>query len=182
MPPTPSQHAISLRTAAALSGLSVRTWQRRVEQGQVPRLDGAQQAQVPLAAVQPDLDVVLDAADADLLVRADDGDAAAQADVGALFALDAVQRAREDADHPERGQLSATAALYFLGQAAAQGEADAMHWLGTLHGAGLGGQRGRAAESLTLMWTARAAAHGHVVAQGQMARLTERVLALGASV
>ncbi len=43
-----------------------------------------------------------------------------------------------------------------------------MHWLGMLHAAGLGKGDGNA---LALMWIAKAAAHGHVIAQQQLAAL-----------
>ena len=59
-------------------------------------------------------------------------------------------------------------ALYFLLQAAEQGEADAMHWLGLLHAAGLCKGDGQA---MALMWIVKAAAHGHVIAQRQLAGL-----------
>ena len=60
------------------------------------------------------------------------------------------------------------AAMHFHTQAAGQGEADAMHWLGMLHAAGLCEGDGQA---LALMWVAKAAAHGHVIAQRQLAGL-----------
>lgn len=66
------------------------------------------------------------------------------------------------------GGGSMVAALHFLRQAAQQGQADAMHWLGVLHAAGLGEGDGQA---LALMWIAKAAAHGHVIAQQQLAGL-----------
>lgn len=43
-----------------------------------------------------------------------------------------------------------------------------MHWLGILHAAGLCEGDGRA---LALMWIAKAAAHGHVIAREQLAGL-----------
>lgn len=49
-----------------------------------------------------------------------------------------------------------------------QGEADAMHWLGMLHADGLCEGDGQA---MALMWIAKAAAHGHVIAQRQLATL-----------
>ena len=44
-----------------------------------------------------------------------------------------------------------------------------MHWLGLLHAAGLGGPGD--GDALALMWVAKAAAHGHVIAQQQLAAL-----------
>ena len=50
-----------------------------------------------------------------------------------------------------------------------QGAADAMHWMGLLHAAGLGDAAERDAQAL--MWVARAAAHGHAIAARQVAAL-----------
>ena len=92
-----STHApcISLNTAAVLTGRSLRTWQRRIEEGSVPRLsDERGRALVGFEVVRPALAVELDEAAVDLLVRADQGDATAQAEVGALFALAALREAQ----------------------------------------------------------------------------------------
>ncbi len=176
MPPADTLHPISLATAAVLTGRSMRTWQRRIEEGAVPRLGDGRGALVPFAAVRPALALDLTDEDVAMLVRADQGDAAAQADVGARFALAALQEAEAgrggDAlvapDAARGGGGSMVAALHFLRQAAQQGPADAMHWLGVLHAAGLGEGDGQA---LALMWIAKAAAHGHVIAQQQLAGL-----------
>ncbi len=45
-----------------------------------------------------------------------------------------------------------------------------MHWLGLLHAAGLG-EPGEDGNALALMWIAKAAAHGHVIARTQLAAL-----------
>lgn len=66
------------------------------------------------------------------------------------------------------GGGSMVAALHFLRQAAQQGQADAMHWLGLLHAGGLCEGDG---EAMALMWIAKAAAHGHAIAQWQLAGL-----------
>jgi hypothetical protein len=97
MQPADAFRPISLNTAAVLTGRSMRTWQRRIEEGQVPRLGDGRGAQVPFASVRPELAVDLADEDVQVLVRADQGDAAAQADVGALFALAALDEARVDA-------------------------------------------------------------------------------------
>ena len=104
----------------------------------------------------------------ELLVRADQGDARAQAEVGALFALAALRDAKAAAPS-NLGGGSAMPALHFLTRAAEQGEADAMHWLGLLHAAGLG--ESGDGDALALMWVARAAAHGHAIAARQLAGL-----------
>jgi len=173
MQPADAFRPISLNTAAVLTGRSMRTWQRRIEEGQVPRLGDGRGAQVPFASVRPELAVDLADEDVQVLVRADQGDAAAQADVGALFALAALDEARVDAGSKPaplaRGAGGGiTPALHFLTQAAQQDEADAMHWLGMLHADGLCEGDGRA---MALMWIAKAAAHGHVIAQRQLATL-----------
>lgn len=48
-----------------------------------------------------------------------------------------------------------------------------MHWLGMLYAAGLGRDEdaGSDRRALAMMWIARAAAHGHVIAQRQLAGL-----------
>ena len=76
---------ISLNTAAVLPGRSVRTWQRRIEEGLVPRLvDERGRALVAWDAVRPALALRLDEAEVELLVRADhgDGDDIALLDIG----------------------------------------------------------------------------------------------------
>jgi TPR repeat protein len=45
--------------------------------------------------------------------------------------------------------------------------ADAMHWLGVLHAAGLG-EPGCDHRALALMWIAKAAAHGHAIGRQQL--------------
>ena len=173
MPPADTLCPISLNTAAVLTGRSTRTWQRRIEEGQVPRLGDGRGALVPFAAVRPALALDLSDEDVQILVRADQGDATAQADMGALFALAALDEAKAQAGSgpasvPRGGGGHIVPALHFLTQAAQQGEADAMHWLGLLHAAGLCEGDG---DAMALMWIAKAAAHGHVIAQRQLAGL-----------
>ena len=174
MPTACSTIGLSLNAAAALSGRSVRTWQRRVEEGAVQRLaDG--RARVPVDALQPVVVVALGAGDLQWLEPADGGDARAQAQVGALLALAALQldgHGERDERDERAGACLVQAALYFLELAAQQGEADAMHWLGLLHAGGLCGND--MGEALALMWLARAAAHGHALAREQLAGLMPR--------
>lgn len=175
----PSPCAVSQNTAAALTGRSVRTWQRRVEQGLVERL-GDGKTLVPFDALLPELAVALGAQDLPLLARADQGEANAQADMGAMLAqgaLGALATRAEPAGAEEarRDKNGVVAALYFLHAAAEQGHADAMHWLALLHAAGLAhgsnGHEGDGGKALALMWLARAAAHGHAIAREQLAGL-----------
>lgn len=166
--------AISLHTAAILTGRSLRTWQRRIEDGLVPRLGDGVRAQVPFAVVQQAMEAPLnqtwDAHDVQTLVAADQGDALAQAEMGAKFALIALRDAAAQTSASGGGQDHTRIARYFLERAAEQGEADAMHWLGLLHAARLG-EPGGDNNALALMWIAKAAAHGHVIAREQLAAL-----------
>ena len=170
MPAHAPAPCISLNTAAVLTGRSIRTWQRRIEEGLVPRLsDERGRALVAFEAVRPALALALDESEVGLLVRADQGEAGPQAEVGALFALAALREVQTAAPAGPGGAVSVMPALYFLTRSAEQGEADAMHWLGLLHAAGLGDAGGGDAQ--TLMWVAKAAAHGHAIAAQQVAAL-----------
>lgn len=158
---------IGLCSAAVLTGRSERTWRRRVNEGLtggVGEVGGP--LLVPVEAVRPLLAVALQDDEVEMLVRADQGDALAQAEIGALFAMNALQNST--AINSPGGGTIIMPAFHFLNLAAAQGEADAMHWLGMLHAAGLGEGDGKA---LAMMWIAKAAAHGHRIAQRQLAAL-----------
>lgn len=180
-----SPQAISIRSAAVLSGFSLRTWQRRIQDGQVAHLGGSGVgALVPLAALADQLPGLWDAGDLDALLAADGGDALAQAEVGAKCAQQLLRPALASADDAQ-AEAAQRMAWHFLAEAAQQEQADAMHWLGLLHAGqaqkiGGGGQDDhsrRAAEreeQLALMWIARAAAKGHVIAQRQMGALMPR--------
>ena len=178
----PSPHlSISLHTAAILTGgRSVRTWQRRIEEGLVPRLGDGVRALVPFEAVQQSMEGVpgeaanaWSAQDVQTLVRADQGEALAQAQMGSQFALLAL-RGAAPATPPAPGHDAGRIAHYFLERAAEQAQADAMHWLGLLYAAGLG-PAGDASDAdnnaMALMWIAKAAAHGHAIARQQLAAL-----------
>ncbi len=167
--------SISLHTAAILTGRSLRTWQRRIEDGLVPRLGDGTRAQVPFAVVQQAMEEPPSwgAEDVQTLVDADQGDALAQAEMGAQFALLALRGAAAPTSASGGGgggQHHTRIARYFLERAAEQGEADAMHWLGLLYAARLG-EPGEDNPALALMWIAKAAAHGHVIAREQLAAL-----------
>ena len=180
MPALPFPHlSISLHTAAILTGRSVRTWQRRIEEGLVPRLGSGVRALVPFEAVQQSMEGVpgeaanaWSAQDVQTLVRADQGEALAQAQMGSQFALLAL-RGAAPATPPAPGHDAGRIAHYFLERAAEQAQADAMHWLGLLYAAGLGpaGDADANNNAMALMWIAKAAAHGHAIARQQLAAL-----------
>ena len=180
--------SISLHTAAILTGRSVRTWQRRIEERLVPRLGDGVRALVPFEAVQQSMEGMpgeaanaWSAQDVQTLVRADQGEALAQAQMGSQFALLAL-RGAAPATPPAPGHDAGRIAHYFLERAAEQAQADAMHWLGLLYAAGLG-PAGDASDAdadtsnnaMALMWIAKAAAHGHAIARQQLAALLPNV-------
>lgn len=116
---------LSLDAAVTLTGLSRSTLQRRVRDGALAAStrEGDNRVLLALPAVLALSDLRLDAEDLRQLLAADAGDAAAQADVGALLYV--------------AGR--AGAALYWLHKAAAQDNAEAMHWLATACAAGEAG-------------------------------------------
>lgn len=148
---------ISVESAIAITELSRRTWWRRISEGKVARVadDARGRAMLHWPDVVPHICIALNPDDLARTLRADAGEADAQNDMGQLFL---------SADKPK-------AALYWLGLAAEQGNADAMQWLGHCytHGKGLPKDN-----NLGLMWIAKAAAHGHVIAQAQMDGLLQR--------
>lgn len=194
--PSPCIPTVSLASAAALSGLSVRTWQRRIEDGQVARLtDAAGRPHIALSILRSTATLIRhwDERDIAVLLRADQGDALAQAETGACFALMALQlqlqlqlqsqqiasdtpplaQAPSSRTYPHgNGQPSAQdaarIALFFLSKAADQGDTDAMHWIGLLHANALGASAASSYEVQALMWLSKAAAQGHAIACQQM--------------
>ena len=102
-----------------------------------------------LSEVQAHICIAMNPEDMDYLLRADQGDALAQDDMGQLFL--------------SAGKFEA--ALYWLQLAAQQNHPDAMQCLGRCY---LGGDGVPKDENLGMMWIAKAAAHGHVIAQAQM--------------
>ncbi len=142
---------ISIAASVVVAERSRRTLWRRIADGTMTRLadDAKGRAMLSLAEVAPLICVPLDQSDLDFLVQADAGNADAQNDIGQLFS---------NAGKP-------TIALYWLEQAARQGHADAMQWLGRCY---IGGEGVPKNKNIGLMWIAKAAAHGHVIAQAQM--------------
>ena len=113
---------LSLDASVAITGMSRSTLWRRVTDGTIGRgdKDGRSRAMLALDDVLGLVDVVLSAEDIAMLLRADAGDADAQADMGALFYVAGAHKA----------------ALYWLNEAAAQNNAEAMQWLGTAYASG----------------------------------------------
>lgn len=141
---------VSYDTAAAITRRSKRTWQRRVTDGLAARLpnDGMRPV-VLLSDVLPLVEMELTAADAGYLVLADTGDAAAQADMGEFFRA----AGRLDVAH------------YWFNLAAAQDDPEAMQCLAQCYASGEGVEQN---SNLALMWLAKAADKGHVIAREQL--------------
>lgn len=150
--------AISLEAAVAITGLSRSTLWRRVTKGTLGKRDEDRgRAMVSLADAMDLVEIDLDDGDLEVLVRADDGDPEAQAEIGEMFYTAGLFEA----------------AIYWLNAAAAQQNADAMHWLGTCHFSGHGVPRN---ENLAMSWLARAADAGHLIAQHQMDSIRKAAL------
>lgn len=150
---------ISIDTAIVLTGISKRTFWRRLADGQVTREgnDDRGRTMLSLDDLASLLLVPVDPEDYVLLSEADAGDADAQNDLAQLFL---------EADRPD-------IALHWFKLAVEQDHADAMHNLATLHIKGIGVPKD---ETIGLMWLAKAATQGHHLSQIQVAALHSRKL------
>jgi len=150
---------LSLEATIAITGLSRSTLWRRMDGGLIGSggKDARNRVLLRLDDVLPLAGVALDEEDQAMLLRADAGDAEAQADMGALFYVAGADKA----------------ALYWLGEAAAQGSAEAMQWLATAHASGKMSQNGQD-DHLAIMWLAKSASLGHTMARAQMAELLRK--------
>ena len=145
---------ISLMAAVTLTGKSKRTLWRRLADGSLPRApdDSHGRTMLSLPPVAAESCLPLSSADWKLVLAADAGSATAQNELGHRFLVAA-----------EYG-----GAWYWFEQAAKRRHADSMQWLAWL---ALAGRGGTADEKTAMVWLARAAATGHVIAQAQMAGL-----------
>lgn len=145
--------------ASAITELSRRTWWRRISAGEVTRVadDNRGRAMLLWSEVEPHICIPIEPEDKKFILLADAGDAEAQDDIGHLFLIS------------EKYQ----AAIYWFEQAAQKNHPDVMQWLGHCYINGKGVPKD---ENLRIMWTAKAAALGHVIAQGQMNGLISRAL------
>lgn len=150
---------ISLDTACAITSMSKSTWWRRIAKGDFTRVadDARGRAMLLWSEVAPHTCITVAPEDQPHIMLADTGQAEAQDDMGQLFLL------------AEKYQ----AAFYWFGLAAQQNNADAMQWLGHCY---INGKGVSEDENLGIMWLAKAAALGHVIAQGQMKGLIGRAL------
>jgi TPR repeat protein len=107
--------------------------------------------------VEPHIGVPMNAENHKSLFLADTGSADAQNTIGQFFL------------HAGKHK----AAFYWLQQASKQDNPDAMQWLGDCYIDGKGVEKN---DYLGLMWIAKAASLGHVIAQEQMNELIGRAL------
>ena len=152
-----AERSISVDSAVVITKWSRRTWWRRITDGDATRVadDSKGRAMLSFAEVQAQIYVPLNPEDIACLIRADAGNAEAQNDIGQLFM---------NAGQPEAG-------VYWLQLATKQDYADAMQCLGHCYVSGDGVPKDA---NLGIMWIAKAAAHGHAIAQVQMNNLQHR--------
>lgn len=143
--------SISLETAIAIGESSKRTWWRRISSNPALRkgTDSRGRTMIALEGACDFISIPDEQDASEIIIFADAGDVEAQNYAGLMFS---------DADNPK-------AAVYWWVAAAEQGHADAMHFLGVSYIKGLGVI---ADENLGIMWIARAASCGHIIAQIQM--------------
>ena len=143
--------SISIDASIVITEKSRRTWWRRISEGAVRRVadDRRGRAMLSWDDVLSHICIPMTSEDFAFVLRADAGDAEAQNDIGQLFSI--------------AGKYKA--ALYWLQQAAQQGHPDAMQWLGRCYLRGEGVPKD---DNLGIMWIAKAASHGHMIAKSQM--------------
>ena len=150
---------ISLDTACAITETSKNTWWRRIAKGDFTRVVNDPRGRTMLLwpELAPHICIPIQPEDKQFILLADAGDAEAQDDIGQLFLA---------AGKPK-------SAVYWFQLAAQKNHPDAMQWLGHCY---INGQGVSENENLGIMWLAKAAALGHVIAQGQMNGLIGRAL------
>jgi hypothetical protein len=150
---------ISLDTTCVITETSKSTWRRRIAKGDFTRVsdDTRGRAMLLWSEVELHICIPIEPEDKQFILLADAGDAEAQDDIGQLFLMS------------EKHQ----AAFYWFQQAAQQNNPDAMQWLGHCY---VNGKCVQNDENLGIMWIAKAAALGHVIAQGLMNGLISRNL------
>lgn len=142
---------ISLDTVCAITEISKNTWWRRIAKGDFTHVanDPRRRTMLLWSEVEQHICVPIEPEDKQFILLADAGDAESQDDVGQLFLMS------------KKYQV----AIYWFELAAQQNHPDAMQWLGHCYINGKGVPKD---ENLGIMWTAKAAALGHVIAQELM--------------
>lgn len=148
---------IHFDTATAIIGLSRRSLWRRIsaEPGSsetIGKAKGHTHTRINIDSALAWSGLTLNEEERALIPAADAGDAVSQSELGLVLI---------EKKLPER-------AVYWLKQAAAQGQADAMQWLGKLYAQGEGVEKD---EAQAIEWIKQAAEHGHQIAQRQIEEL-----------
>lgn len=152
---------ISLSAATVLTELSESTLRRRLAESTITRVVESRpkgRAMLPFGLICPHLCFPLGDGDEELIQRADEGDAEAQNDLALLLFNN---------NRPKAG-------FYWLEMAAKQDYPDALYWLGRFRISGEGIAQD---ENIGIMWLAKAAAKGHLVAENLMKAMLDRVVA-----
>lgn len=151
---------ISIATTATLLGCSESTLRRRIADGSVSRTLEAGvngRLMIDLNSIRAQIPSALTEEDIELFKAADKGNAEAQTDLGLLFL----------------SKNNGKSAIYWFELAVRQDYANAMFFLGHCY---LEGKITPKDEDLGLMWLSKAAVGGHLIAQGQMKAIRERVV------
>ena len=156
---------ISIAAAITLTELSKRTLWRRISDGSLIRLDDNainDKAKISLESIKSYICVHLEPEDFELIERADAGNAEAQTDLALIFLSH---------EKPE-------SAVYWLKMAIKQDNLEAMHRLGHCYIDGYGLPKD---DYLGIMWIAKAASQGHVIAQAQIQAMVGKFIESGVS-
>ena len=152
---------ISIAMAISLTGWSKRTLWRRISDGTLTRghdkVVKHNKTQIQLEAIEPHFCVPIEPDDFDLIEHADSGNVEAQTDLALLFLASA---------KPE-------SAIYWLELAAKRDHTNAMYLLGRCYIDGEGVLKN---EDRGIMWIAKAASEGHMIAQGLTKKMREVLL------
>ncbi len=145
------QH-LSLQAAATLTEWSERTLRRRIADGSLRCAadnEAHYKTMICFDSIKQDICIALEAGDIELIKAADSGGAKAQNDLALLFLQ----------------QNKPKSAVYWLELAAKQQVSDAMHLLGGCYLEGSGVLKD---DNLAMMWIAKAASLGHLIAIAQI--------------
>lgn len=147
---------ISLATAVTLTGWSERKFWRKFADGSIGRNVSNSKSSLELNFLIPHLLFHLRDEDVQLVVEADSGNAESQAELAILFL---------EKSKPKE-------AVFWLNAAVKQGNSNAMRLLGRAY---IDGQGVKIDENIGMMWIAKAAASGDVIAQAQMESMIQRI-------
>jgi len=144
---------ISVKSYANLCDLSERTIRRYMAMKSIDFItESSSRTLIAFSELTKNCVIPLLPEECDLILQADTGNAEAQNDLSLLLLM----------------HNKPTLAIYWLNLAAKQQQADAMQLLGDCYALGKGVEKDR---NLAMMWIAKAANKGNVIAIEQMARI-----------